>query len=569
MSYNALFAEVRAQLSGLGIVTMDRVVAAPCALDLPYVAACSLNAALDKKLAPTDKASLKALEAVAISTFLAMNDRCETIVLGSPALLREMRWITERDLEPFTFAQLLNEFDEEIGPGASVGSRGCNTLYEKLFVNSLTATRPSMINLYRDNLVELRYDAELCRYHICSEPFKLSLGSVLTTVAKNNRTNRTICTEPSLNMYFQKCIGNYLNRILKKHYGYDEAEQPNRNKRLARRGSIEGDIATIDLTSASDTISLRLIGEIFPSWFVEALRYTRSPATKINSRWHQLHMISSMGNGFTFPLQTYIFSVLLRAVSRLQGVRFSRYDESQAEFGVFGDDIVCPSSLFTQVCKALEDIGTIPNREKSFAHGYFRESCGGDYYNGHDVRGVYIKRLNNLSDFCSSLNRLSRFISKWGLPVSLSSSYTFAISRKAPFVPPCAADSEGLKVPESLAEGLRRRNGYRYFALVPKLPLVVLARENKMPSGETADLTSANPLGSMLHAIAFGMLRTAERRADNNKPSKFSRERKFTPFWAGSNPCWDFSGGKVLFTESHSTFALRGWLGYVERQILS
>jgi len=89
-----------------------------------------------------------------------------------------------------------------------------------------------------------------------------------------------------------------------------------------------------------------------------------------------------MGNGFTFELlTTCICAIVHGATGLLPG----------KDFWVFGDDLIVPIDKNEEAVKALVEFGFIPNREKSFAEGSFRESCGGDFFCGINVRPKYIR----------------------------------------------------------------------------------------------------------------------------------------------------------------------------------
>jgi len=56
----------------------------------------------------------------------------------------------------------------------------------------------------------------------------------------------------------------------------------------------------------------------------------------------------------------------------------------------FGDDLIIPCELKELLLKVFETLNLHVNEEKSFFHGPFRESCGGDYHNGCDVRPAFL-----------------------------------------------------------------------------------------------------------------------------------------------------------------------------------
>jgi hypothetical protein len=115
-------------------------------------------------------------------------------------------------------------------------------------------------------------------------------------------------------------------------------------------------------------------------------------------------MVSSMGNAGTFPLETLVFwvygqSVKLSRRSRQKEHRCTMmnsfcYQELQDYSGisVFGDDCIVPTEMAPEFMDTLVGVGFIVNKEKSYyGSELFRESCGGDYLAGYDVRPFFLK----------------------------------------------------------------------------------------------------------------------------------------------------------------------------------
>lgn len=370
-----------------------------------------------------------------------------------------------------------------VGPGASIGADE-NTFYTKMFDSALTSTSLSLNRLYRSAIAShpTWAEAEKQRRHIFGDT--IVAGSRLSFVPKTSEISRSICTEPVLNMFFQKGIGSFLEGVLRRRYKIDLSTQPDINRKLARLGSINGSYATIDLSSASDCISLKLVESLFPKYFVNWLKLARSPVTILpDGSEVELHMISSMGNGFTFPLQTLIFATLVDACYAVMGL--PRYNpDGSLRFGVFGDDIIVEKSAYEFVCQMLERFGFTVNVDKSFNSGHFRESCGADFYNGHDVRGVYIRRLSNDADVYSTFNRLVRWCARTGVSLELSLLLLRYRVRRKLYVPYAAGDDEGFKVTRAIAQPklsnrATRSDGYQ--------ALVARSKSLKFPISETVD----------------------------------------------------------------------------------
>lgn len=225
-------------------------------------------------------------------------------------------------------------------------------------------------------------------------------GNVMFTVPKTSEIDRVACKEPDLNMYCQKAVGDVIRRRLRLN-GVDLNDQ-RINQALAKEGSITGDLATIDLSSASDSVTTQVVIEMLPFEWAQLLMDLRSPVTVIDGVSHQNEMISSMGNAFTFELESLLFWTLTRCVAWFTG--------TPGRISVYGDDIICPSGIYEELRIAFEYFGFTINPEKSFASGPFRESCGKHWFKGQDVTPFYVKQTpKDLSDWCHLLNSLRKW----------------------------------------------------------------------------------------------------------------------------------------------------------------
>lgn len=242
--------------------------------------------------------------------------------------------------------------------------------------------------------------------------FKIVPGSRLELVEKNYKTKRAILIEPDGNMLLQKGVGNIIRRRLKT-VGINLNDQT-RNQRLAFAGSLSGSLGTIDLSAASDSVSLSLLRLLLPEDWYQLIYELRSPCYYHDGSWHTMRKVSSMGNGFTFELESLVFYCLTKAVVNL-------LRPADTRIGIYGDDIIVASS----VCGALESVlnrcGFSLNKEKSYWHGPFRESCGKHYHNGADVTPVYAKKDLSCLSQCY---RLYNQIRDWAGGDFVDSRYT-------------------------------------------------------------------------------------------------------------------------------------------------
>ncbi len=205
----------------------------------------------------------------------------------------------------------------------------------------------------------------------------------LIFVAKNAKTHRPICVEPALNGFVQLGVGAYLKERLRIHAKQDLGNQK-RNQDLAEEASMRGHLATIDLSSASDTLAFSVVFDLLPEEWVDLLASFRTGHMNYGGREYELEKFSSMGNGYTFELESLIFWALSSACTELSG-------EDRDLVSVYGDDIIVPVKAVDLLMATLTWCGFNLNREKSFWTGKFRESCGADWLDGDAVRPVFKK----------------------------------------------------------------------------------------------------------------------------------------------------------------------------------
>lgn len=435
----------------------------------PATAAClRLRESLLKKLRPDDSS---ALDAVALAKFLQINDQqdhwdrrhCEE--LFHQELLGHFREEMHRFFEVDNRRPLIESFEQVIargrfGPGASLRSVGSD-FYSKVGSSDLTATRSIFFRTYR-SYVARRPGWRGAEFFRTAAGFgdRIVKGNKISFVPKNVDISRTICIEPSLNMFVQLGLADLIERRLKSLYSIDLSQQPQINRALARVGSEDGSLSTIDLESASDSISLKMVESCLPRDVVSWLKTFRSPYSETPKGLVELRMVSTMGNGFTFPLQTAIFSSVVCAAKRFLGRPRTRAGK---DWSVFGDDIIVRTDEVPTVLSLLRILGFQVNPHKSFFEGPFRESCGHDYYRGYDIRGVYLKSLRTIQDRYVAINRLNDWSAVHG--VKLPRTVRLLQSSVPDFlVPLWEADTAGIRVTSASARHLRVGSRWRYRA---------------------------------------------------------------------------------------------------------
>jgi hypothetical protein len=437
-----------------------------------------LSKSFGKKFLPSGPFEKMANEAC-LTLFKENNAKCATFVL-QPLCLAEEEVVERVKLlfERLAFCGPELFIDREsicsrfmTGPGASQLAIS-GDFYSKVFAGKLSYTSELLHRVYHDCLkaYPLWRAGEIFRSSTYGE--QQVVGNRLSFAPKTFVISRSICTEPNLNMLFQKGLGSCVEDGLRRVFKIDLSKQPTLNRRMARIGSFDGSFGTIDLSSASDSMSLETLRKLIPPVVFKWFELTRSGfVTYPGGVVEQLHMISSMGNGFTFPLQTYLFSSIVVAAYQTLGVKPRFGKEAPLNFGVFGDDIVVRKDCYDFVIRCLELFGFSVNGDKSFNSGGFRESCGGDFLRSHEIRGVYLKSLNHDADVYSAINRLIRWSSRTGIMVPLTVAALRGVLRgQTLWIPWKDGDAEGIKVPTppTSLKVAKSTQGLIYFALVKR-----------------------------------------------------------------------------------------------------
>ena len=298
------------------------------------------------------------------------------------------------------------------GPGAfnHPSVRGLTSVYDKLQVHPsvtpdfresgalLVMSSPSWARSVTDSEDEGFWP------FVTVDHLKTVVGNRVTFVPKTATTERAIAIEPLINVYAQLGLGAMIRRRLKAVAHIDLDEQWF-NQELAREGSIRGFLATVDLSSASDTVARELVSLLLPEEWYTRLDHCRSKVGVLDDKPFVYEKFSSMGNGFTFELESLIFWALARSACVISG---------QPDLvSVYGDDIVLPVGAYDTLEELLTYFGFELNSKKSFKSGAFRESCGKDWYDGCDVRPFLQKEVPcELSQLYSLANGLRRVASR-------------------------------------------------------------------------------------------------------------------------------------------------------------
>lgn len=226
----------------------------------------------------------------------------------------------------------------------------------------------------------------------------LSDVTKITTVPKNAKIDRTIGIEADLNVYVQLGIGAVMRERLRS-YGMDLDSQE-RNQRLASL-AYANRLATVDLSSASDTVSRAVVHLLLPEEWRHLLYVARSDYYEIDGKISPFEKWSSMGNGYTFELESLLFLAIARACGDAKAISY-------------GDDIVIRAECVPLLNRALDFFGFKVNGEKTYSEGLFYESCGTDWFCGQNVRPIHLKGDTEGSnyDFASTVYTYANQVSE-------------------------------------------------------------------------------------------------------------------------------------------------------------
>lgn len=300
--------------------------------------------------------------------------------------------------------QVLGKFDDELfhtlvkhGSGTTVGITYSDTSIDRKFIYPISCTEgaKSLFEKHtRCNSTLHSAIQELNGHLAYGDRYDIVDSSRGSTVNKTSIVRRFICVEPTLNMFFQQGMMQMMYVCLRS-FGLDVKSLPSLHRRLAYESSITRKNGTIDMKHASDSVSFQLVKRLLPPDWFGMLNDVRTPFMEIDGEKHRINMFSTMGNATTFPLETLVFWSLACSCQHYLECSTSRLvsPKTWSKCSVFGDDCILPTltcPLFMDVC---EKLGFTINKDKSFIDpdGEFRESCGGDYFRGFDVRPYAFK----------------------------------------------------------------------------------------------------------------------------------------------------------------------------------
>lgn len=319
------------------------------------------------------------LKQVAMDKFRAAEEQCRETnrrinrgALSSDAwdALDSIRATCEKLLGEFSPSEWMTQCDWGPGATTTVKRRNATRAHKYSYERCISAP---LFDLVKDWFTE--------QFPLWNPVFCIAGHSKIITVPKNAKTDRTIAIEPGINLYLQRGIGRMLRARL--HRGGVDLKHQDRNANLARIGSKFDSLATVDFSSASDTVSRALVREVLPPRWFHVLDACRSHAGVIGKEVVFFEKFSSMGNGFTFELESMIFYAL--------ALFCKNRTHSDGPVSVYGDDVILPKRAYELYARVAGELGFAVNPLKSYAETPYRESCGAHWWNGVDVQPTFLK----------------------------------------------------------------------------------------------------------------------------------------------------------------------------------
>jgi len=395
------------------------------------------------------------LELAAIRSFLLNQDRLAALSepsVPTRALLLRARFICQ---------SILGEYSEDrmveccsMGSRATLGvplARACEGEKWSLPLSGTPAEHTWFAGYLLQDAPAAKYVAELTSQEASPSACHVVDALTLSLVPKTFKSLRSIVPNTTIGSFRSKGLGKVIMERLKEA-GYNIRTLQQRHRELAREASVTGQLVTADQRAASDNITTWLCSSVLPERWFRELSLGRAKHLDLGPVRVELNTFALMGIGFTFPLQTLIFLCLLRAIADtyLPGRRLT--------ISVYGDDMIYDRALHPYVVQVFPRLGLQLNADKTFCDGRFRESCGGDFYAGVDVRPF--NPMNGQTD-AETPNERAAFLHKtinglrrrwWDseIPTSLAVLYQELSSVGAPVlrVPMDASDESGVKVPD-------------------------------------------------------------------------------------------------------------------------
>jgi hypothetical protein len=152
---------------------------------------------------------------------------------------------------------------------------------------------------------------------------------------------------------------------------------------------------------------------------------------------------SSMGNGFTFQLESLVFYAVASCCADYLSL-------SSHQVSAYGDDVIIPSACYELFAEMMEFYGFRINVKKSHFDSPFRESCGAHYFSGIDVKPIYLKgRVDSIPAIYRLANAVRRLAHRRNLGYGCDTIFRRLFDHLVSSVPKALR----FRIPETLGDG--------------------------------------------------------------------------------------------------------------------
>lgn len=214
-----------------------------------------------------------------------------------------------------------------------------------------------------------------------------------SAVPKNRKSARIVASETSAAMFAQLAIMDAMDKKLAKY----RKRLPIRDADMHRKFLVDhaDEAVTIDLSDASDYISMDLASIVLPTDWFALLNACRSQAVRLpDGSVERLATYAPMGNGYCFRLLSLVcLGILAVCCTRL--------------YSDFGDDMICLHADANRVLYALQACGLKVSTDKTCFDAY-KETCGLELWRGYNITPFKPKKLLTFGDRLMDLGAAAR-----------------------------------------------------------------------------------------------------------------------------------------------------------------
>jgi len=278
---------------------------------------------------------------------------------------------------------------------------------------------------------------------------QIESASKLHAVPKTQKSPRLIAAEPSSNQWCQQSVRDYLADAISACFVGDSIDfsRQDLSGDLALAASVSGELATIDLSSASDRLSCAVVermfrknGSLLSAMIACRTRFVTNDLDKKTPSLHKLRKFASMGSALTFPVQSIVFYTLCLAAGIVaEQATMGEMHRLGKKVRVYGDDLIVPVLWVPFIEQLFSTLHLKINVSKTYTGEHFRESCGYDCFNGDWVSPGQVREFydeSKLSTLQGVVDASNNLFSKglWNASQALLSTVQPAILRMVPSV---------------------------------------------------------------------------------------------------------------------------------------